>query len=153
MSKTPDDQVVATSNGKLKLVVAGVEHVLRRPTIGQQRDLTTELQAVADLQSEQADLPDDERDPDAVQAGMLNWWRSVVRELDTTGGGTLPGNDDDLPPFLLNSQLAFEVRQHWMTVPWGPGGSPSQQAAKQAELVNRQAERLLSALTPAAQPS
>lgn len=50
MTDTHEDGVAITATGLIKLTIDGVEHTLRRPTIGQRRELEKEGVAVAKRQ-------------------------------------------------------------------------------------------------------
>jgi hypothetical protein len=162
----PEDRWEPQSNGTIKAVIGGERFRLRRPTIGEQREFVERLEEIADEQTqfnEKVRAAADaaaagDPDPNGLTAAtlrserraaerhaeeaLLGWWRRVISTLETDGA-TLPEDDDDLPSWLLGPQLTAETRRVWLQIPWGPGGSPSQQEAAKA---TRQLQGALSAL-------
>ncbi len=131
-SKPDVDRVDAKPNGTVEFVLAADTYTLRRPTVGQLRAFEESLNAVAE-DTKDADL-------DAQQAALFGWWRSVFLAI---GSRPLDLDDDDLPPWMPTAALIVEVRHHWRSVPWGPGGQPTtrmmqEAAAPLANLLGRQ---------------
>lgn len=147
-----DDKWEPQANGTIKAVVGGVRFRLRRPTIGEQREFVERLEEIADEQTRRTEFINamvdaaaagDQEAAASVRAErraaerlaeeqLLAWWRLVISTLETDGA-VLPDSDDDLPAWLLGPQLTVETRRVWLSIPWGPGGSPSQQEAQKAQ--------------------
>lgn len=120
----PAEQVEFLKNGTVALTFGGVRRILRRPTIGEERRL------VEALEEAQERLTVDPRPSEDEAAGIvLGWWRAVFDVL-CPDDVPLPDDDGDLPPWFLTGDLIAEVRRGWRSVPWGPGGSPTQQQVK-----------------------
>lgn len=137
-SSRADDEITCKPNGTIVGKVTGTGFALRRPTVGEQRDFAEALDVIAEAENVYNGL-----EPAARTAEMrlehdrmlFDWWRTVFATLDKDGV-TLPDEDRDMPTWFLADGLIAEVRNHWVSVPWGPGGSPSdQQAAKMAPLL------------------
>lgn len=135
----PDEDLIEINpNGTITMEMSGSSYHLRRPKIGELRDFIEQLREVQALVAEANALVADEtasRDAKddarwAYNLAVLNWWREVVRVLDRTGQD-LP-EIDDCAPWLLSFPLIGEVRSSWESTPWGPGGSPTDRAAKLA---------------------
>lgn len=131
------DQITARPNGTIDLTLNGDTYTLRRPTIGELRKME---EALDDAAADERAARDEGRTFDDTQA-LTEWWRDVFAML---GDDTLNDvADDDLPPWLPTAALIVEVRTHWRTVPWGPGGQPTKRIMKEATeplqgLLNRQ---------------
>ncbi len=129
-------------DGTIRTIIGGKERKLRCPTIGEQRRFEEAFDDVIEVERSLADS--DDRSP--IQAALLDYWRQVITTL--SGSDDLP-DDDDLPPFLLNTKLVNESRRHWRAVPLGSDGWPS--AKEQAQLP--QAVEALKALQQVTQAS
>lgn len=142
-TRTPpkDDRWEPTKSGQIETVIAGVARRLRRPTIGEQRRFVETLNEMSVREKEYRTVAADSPDrvatspvtgnPQEIDDDLLDFWRDVVDTLRGEADPPLPESSDDLPPWLLSRPLISETRNHWMQVPWGPGGSPSQQEAKE----------------------
>lgn len=130
-----DDRFEPRPAGRINARIAGKDYALRRPTIGETRKWVEDLEGLqAQRREALAELGDDyDRAP--FEVALIDWWRDVFRTLDTgKQAGDLPEDDQDLPPWFLAGDLIAETRSHWSSVPWGPGGSPTQrQAAAQTK--------------------
>lgn len=115
------DRVDAKPNGIVEFVLSGETYTLRRPTVGQLRSFEESLTEVADRTKE--------ADPDKQTAALFDWWRSVFLAV---GSKPLTLDDDDLPPWMPTAALIVELRQHWRSVPWGPGGQPTTRMMQEA---------------------
>lgn len=125
-----DERFEPRPNGTIKMVFGADEFVLRRPRVGQMREFDERLTEMADAQKTNNALGDD-RDLGLDERLFLSWWRDVVAALDRNGGVFPP--DEDCPPWLISAPLVTETKNHWRSVPWGPGGSPMQRAAKELQ--------------------
>lgn len=127
-----EDRVDFKPSGTIVLSIAGVDYRLRRPLIGEQRRAFEGVEEVAAAERAEKEAAAAEERPVSTavtDALLLDWWRTVVLEL--TDGTALPADDDDdLPVWLTSRELLNETRKHWLTVPWGPGGSPTEQQAQ-----------------------
>lgn len=121
-----DDLFEPKPSGVIETCIAGHRYRLRRPLLGEIRAYYALLDEMAADEAAELLKPPAEQDTDGINARLLGWWRMVVNELSE---GTLPEGDDDLPPWLLHRELITEVKAHWLSVPWGPGGSPSERQA------------------------
>lgn len=144
MATTTEDRFDASTSGTIKATIAGKRYTLRRPTLGENRRWVEHL---TELQEQQAAAREaNTYEPAEFEHALFDYWRDVFRTLDTSKeAGELPDDDDALPPWFLAPELIVEVRQHWSSVPWGPGGSPSQKAAVAVERSIGPAARLLAA--------
>lgn len=149
-----NDRFVPQPAGRFAARIAGQDYQLRRPTIGETRRWVEALTEVSeDRKAAVAAAADagDVYDPVDYEAALIDWWRDVFATLDTgKAAGVLPDDVGDLPPWLLDVQLVAEVRVHWSSVPWGPGGSPTQQRAAAEAKAVAQTERMLDKLAAVA---
>lgn len=86
---------------------------LRRPTLGEYRLL---IEAIERVRSEASAVVNDEADVttvDKLNDLVLDWFRLVFKTL---GDGELPG-EDDMPAWVLNSELPRDLIDHWQKVP------------------------------------
>jgi hypothetical protein len=136
---TAADEFNAQSNGKLRLIVDGENYLLRRPKIGELRELEEAITEIG--AAERAELvaaAAEERAARDFTQEILAWWRRVVTLLEESGK-TLPDVDDDLPAWMLNATLLGDARVVWREVPYGPGGQPTRKALQMATQMARQA--------------
>lgn len=147
-----DDRFEPKPAGRFSARIAGTDYNLRRPTIGETRRWVEALEAMNESRKEA--IAADAYDRDEFEAELVEWWRDVFATLDTgKAGGALPEDVADLPPWFLAGDLIAEARAHWASVPWGPGGSPTQrQAAQQAKATEATARLLDAAAKLPAQP-
>lgn len=138
-ARVKSDEIEFVKDGTIRICLGGTSQRLRRPSIGELQDLLDLLDSCGDEQREFAKLPADERPRLGFEAPLFAWWRHTVELL---GEGEKFPDNEDLPPWLCVGSLPGEAKTHWLSVPWGPGGSPSQMEA------NRQAAQVAS-LVPA----
>lgn len=150
----PSDRFEPQPGGRFLAKLAGNEYRLRRPTIGESRQWLEALVAISDerkaavAEAAEADVP---YDAEVYEAALIDWWREVFLTLDTGKlGGELPDDPAELPPWLIDPSLIAEARVHWSSVPWGPGGSPTQRRAAAEAKAAAQTERLLDKLAATA---
>lgn len=143
-------------SGAIRIQAGGTRYDLVRPTIGEQRRFSEGLDELVRLERRSQGRDPETNDPppegwtpgpdtptrEEVNHALLNWWRDVVVTLGN--GAALPDDDDELPPWLQQGTLVAEVRQHWLTVPWAPGSSPTERQAAEA----KQLQPLLDTLAP-----
>lgn len=153
-----DDRFDLQAAGTIDMVCAGVRYTCRRPTIGEQRELAEAIEAAAAMEREvlaAAQNPEantTRHTDDDVNHAVLDWWRLVVHLL-APEGAELPADDDDLPPWLQHRSLISEVKAHWLSVPWAPGGSPTQRAEAESLALVKQLQPLLQAAASVPQPN
>ena len=152
MADVPIDKFDTSVSGVVKATITGQRYHLRRPTIGENRAF---LEALTGLQETNAAAREaDTYDQAEAEHALFDWWREVFRTLDTSKlEGELPEDDDQLPPWFLAPDLIADTRAHWASVPWGPGGSPSQRAAAAADKTVGSLGRLLNAAGATPPPS
>lgn len=142
-----EDKFELKRTGNIELTMSGTLYRLGRPTIGEQRRFAEAIAEIAAVEREAMDADaavaaaeesgetierPDAPTQDDVNDALLAWWRDVVRTL-ADNGADFPEEDEDCAPWLLQRSLLGQVRQHWLTVPWVPGGSPEEQIEKQAQ--------------------
>ena len=120
-NKQDVDRVDAKPNGTVEFVLAGDTYTLRRPTVGQLRTFEEALNDVAANTKDQSEADQ--------SAALFGWWRQVFLAI---GSAPLDLDDDDLPPWMPTAALIVEVRHHWRSVPWGPGGQPTTRMLQEA---------------------
>jgi hypothetical protein len=103
-------------SGEVRMVVDGAALTLRRPKIGEMRDLWEALDAITAM--ERAAAESGETGPLVGAVETAGWWREVVATLSD---GSIPDDDDDLPVWLLSGKLIGKVLAHWREVPYLPG--------------------------------
>jgi hypothetical protein len=101
------------SDGRVRLVVDGTPHTLRRPKIG---ELRTFIEAIETLGKGPTEA---DRSFMAGAEDVADWWRTVV---STLSDGALPDDLDDLPVWLLAGELLGTTITHWREVPYLSGG-------------------------------
>lgn len=142
-----EDKFELKRTGNIELTMNGTLFRLGRPTIGEQRRFAEAIEALAGVEreamaadkavadaeanGETLDRPEAPTQDD-VNGDLLAWWRDVVRTL-ADNGQDFPDEDDDCAGWLLQRSLLAQVRTHWLTIPWVPGGSPEEQIEKQAQ--------------------
>lgn len=144
MPRTSDDQFEPVAAGGFRVRLAGQDYRLRRPNIGEQRRYVEVLEQLSTEQKAAREA--DDYEPDYFEGAILDWWRTVFRELDTGKlEGQLPDDAGEFPPWIFAGDLIAETRAHWSSVPWGPGGSPSQRTMKAAQEAQATTARLIDA--------
>lgn len=137
-SNPKPDEIDYQANGKIRLTIDGTRYNLRRPTIGQLRELEERVTEIAVEEAEEiAAAREEKRAARSFEPELLEWWALVVGSLEEKEQ-TLPEEADDLPAWLTNPMLIAETKAQWRTVPWGPGGKPSEKTAAHLRQVRSQ---------------
>jgi hypothetical protein len=132
------------ANGTIECTVAGVQFDLRRPLLGEQRRFRDALQEnIIAVEREERALPEADRTDGITDEPLLAWWRDVITQLNIKPGGELPTEDEDLPGWLLQGDLVQDTMRVWSSVPWAPGTSPAEQAARQMREIGMNTSDLL----------
>jgi hypothetical protein len=167
-----EDEVQFQTNGTLRFRIGGVNHLLRRPTVGELRAyvrLWNEYEAARNVAAKTANedppegAPDDWApepfDTELWERGWMDWWRTVfagndddLKGLDRSGAG-LPEQFEDCPQWLLHIDLVSETFTHWRTVPWVGGTSPTQQREAAQQLQVEKLGPALQAVSPLLAPA
>lgn len=122
-----DDVLEYLDNGGIRIVANDTEYRLRVPKLGELREFMTELDRVTARHGDQSlQLTFDDH-----AADVIGIWRLVVDMLDRKGQ-SLPASDDDCPVWMAAASSLPELKKHWLTVPLGRGGTPSQRATASA---------------------
>lgn len=135
-----------TQTGLVHMRIDSVDYWLRRPKIGQMREIedafvaasSGQLDLVQQLASDTIAATTDEQidaDPEAavaaatdaveqakaaaerILAAALNAWRLAVDMLERDGK-KLPAEDDEMPPWLGTFATSNAMRQGWRRIPW-----------------------------------
>lgn len=135
-------------SGTIACTIGATKHRLRRPTMGELRDLWQgwELAAIdVDLIDDEATderdginerildeslSPSERAEVKRERAGLQTrlraekdavWARWARRAFDALSDAKLPESDDDLPPWLLSVNAGAEFLKFWRTVPKASG--------------------------------
>ena len=121
------DEINIQKSGEIRLIIDGENYHLRRPKVGELRELEEAVDQLAEQErDERAKAKAEARTARSYTPEILAWWRSVIVLL-AKKSDALPDDDDDLPSWLANPTLLGDLRVAWRTVPWGPGGRPTNQ--------------------------
>lgn len=115
-----EDTVETLPNGKVRFHLGGKSYELRRPKVGEYREINVRLREAHDRIREQEakerEAPKAEtnghREYDGIDE-VYGWWQFVFETL----AKPLEVPADDLPVFMVMSPLSGEVMAHWRASP------------------------------------
>lgn len=104
-------------DGRIRLAFGDEQHTLRRPTMGEFREMRTRLdELVVEARVARAD---ETRGPIDQTDEITEWVLTACKLLSDSGGPTML--TDALPPWFSAPELPGKLIAHWRTVPLGPG--------------------------------